>query len=177
MPSVRTRFALAAIAACLVCPAAQAQAVYRWTDARGNVHYTDTPPPTSARDYRTVSPPDPNAPRDPRTLPRTPTPRPAVATQQPTPVVGLPPEPAIDDIPKQLEQNREYLRRQQNAKAQKERAARDAAQCAAWRRALARVEAAEKQTGPKQPSVAELKDLQQTRAELQRNISALCSRP
>ena len=179
MAGVRTpRFAPAAllIAAALVCSAAQAQSTYRWTDAKGNVHYTDSPPPTSAKDARTVGPPDPAAPRDLTKIPRVSPPTPAIAAK-PAPAIGAPPEPAIGDVQKQLEQNREYLRKQRNAKTQKERALRDAEQCTAWYRALERVEAAEKQTGPKQPTAAEMKDLAKTKAELKRNIAALCARP
>lgn len=174
MSGVRTGFALAAVtfAAFLLSTIAQAQ-VYRWKDASGNTHYTDSPPPTSAKEYSTVTPPDPNAPRDPRTLPRVSPPTPTIAVQ-PSPAVQPQPAPAVDDIQKQLEANRVYLRRQQNAKAQKERALRDAEQCTAWYRALERVETAEKQTGPKQPTAAEKKDLAQTKTELKRNIGALC---
>jgi hypothetical protein len=93
---------------------------------------------------------------------------------QPSPAVQPQPAPAVADIQKQLEDNRVYLRRQQNAKTQKERALRDAEQCTTWYRALERVETAEKQTGPKQPTAAEKKDLAQTKSELKRNISALC---
>lgn len=179
MHGVRTlRFAPAALlaAAALACTAAQAQTTYRWTDAKGNVHYTDSPPPTSAKDARTVGPPDPTAPRDLTKIPRVQPATPKIAAK-PAPAVGAPPEPAIGDVQKQLEQNREYLRKQQNPKTQAERAKRDAEQCAAWRKSLERVEAAEKLTGPKQPNAAELKDLAQTKAELQRNIAALCTRP
>ncbi len=178
MSGVRTPFAqiaaLAAltIAAFLTCTA-QAQTVYRWKDASGNTHYTDSPPPTSAKQAATVTPAEPGAPRDPRTLPRVSPPTPAIAVQ-PAPAVGPQPKPAVDDIQKQLEQNREYLRSQRNAKTQKERAIRDAEQCTTWYRALERVETAEKQTGPKQPTAAEMKDLAQTKAELKRNIAALC---
>lgn len=175
MSGVRTRrFALAtlSIVAFVFCSSVSAQ-VYRWKDASGNIHYTDTPPPTSATDYRAVSPPDPNAPRDPRTLPRVSPTTPAIAVQ-PSPAVQPQPAPAVDDIQKQLEANRVYLRRQQNAKTQKERALRDAEQCTTWYKAQERVETAEKQTGPKQPTAAEKKDLAQTKAELKRNIAALC---
>lgn len=176
MAGVRTpRFAPAAllIAAALACATAQAQTTYRWTDAKGNVHYTDSPPPTSAKDARTVGPPDPAAPRDLTKIPRVSPPTPAIAAK-PAPSVGAPPEPAIGDVQKQLEQNREYLRKQQNPKTQAERAKRDAEQCASWRRSLERVEAAEKETGAKRLGAAEAKDLAQTKAELRRNISLLC---
>ncbi len=32
-----------------------AQTLYRWTDEQGNVHYTDTPPPTNAKSSRAVT--------------------------------------------------------------------------------------------------------------------------
>ena len=179
MAGVRAlRFAPAALlvaAVLLACAAAQAQSSYRWTDAKGNVHYTDSPPPTSAKDARTIGPPDPAAPRDLTKIPRVEPPKPTGV--QPSPAVAPAPEPAIGDVQKQLEQNREYLRKQQNPKTQAERAKRDAEQCAAWRKSLARVEAAQKQTGPKQPNATEMKDLAQTKAELDRNIAALCTRP
>ncbi len=46
------RHAAAAIALCLALApgAASAQQLYRWTDAAGGVHVTDTPPPPSARE-------------------------------------------------------------------------------------------------------------------------------
>jgi glutaredoxin len=46
------RYAAAAIALCLALApgAASAQQLYRWTDAAGGVHVTDTPPPPSARE-------------------------------------------------------------------------------------------------------------------------------
>lgn len=177
MAGVRAlRFALAALplaAALLVCPPVSAQTTYRWKDASGNVHYTDKPPPTSAKEARTVTPADPAAPRDLTKIPRVDPPKPAIGVQ-PVPAVGAAPQPAVQDIQKQLEQNREYLRKQQNPKTQAERAKRDAEQCAAWRRSLERIEAAEKETGPKRPTPAELKDLAQTKVELQRNIELLC---
>lgn len=45
------RYAAAAIALCLALApgAAFAQQLYRWTDASGRVHVTDTPPPPGAR--------------------------------------------------------------------------------------------------------------------------------
>jgi glutaredoxin len=45
------RYAVPAIALCLALApgAASAQQLYRWTDASGRVHVTDTPPPPSAR--------------------------------------------------------------------------------------------------------------------------------
>lgn len=178
MSGVRTRrFALATLLAVAVvfCSSTQAQ-VYRWKDASGNVHYTDTPPPTSAKDYRTVSPPDPNAPRDPRTLPRHALPE-AVATQPaaPTPVRPTEPVTAPVDVQRQLEENRKNLRAQQNEKARKERALRDAKQCTDWYKALDRVEKAENEAGPQKRTAAELKDLSQAKAELKRNIAGQCS--
>jgi len=179
MRSMRTcRFAVAALplaAVFLACPPASAQSTYRWKDASGNVHYTDKPPPTSAKEARTVTPPDPAAPRDLTKIPRVDPPKPATGAQ-PAPAVAPAPQPAIQDIQKQLEQNREYLRRQQNPKTQAERAKRDAEQCAIWRRSLERIETAEKEEGPKRPTPAELTDLAQTKAELQRNIELLCPR-
>lgn len=48
------RYAAAAIALCLALApgAASAQQLYRWTDATGRVHVTDTPPPPSAREVQ-----------------------------------------------------------------------------------------------------------------------------
>lgn len=40
----------------LACVAAQAQQLYRWTDEKGRVHITDTPPPASAKSVRTQKP-------------------------------------------------------------------------------------------------------------------------
>lgn len=42
---------LLAVALCLAAVAASAQ-VYRWTDEKGRVHITDTPPPASAKNVR-----------------------------------------------------------------------------------------------------------------------------
>jgi glutaredoxin len=50
---LRMPLALALVAAAGV---AAAQQLYRWTDEKGRVHVTDTPPPASARDVRKVSP-------------------------------------------------------------------------------------------------------------------------
>lgn len=47
---IRTLVALLALAA---CASAAAQQLYRWTDEKGRVHVTDTPPPPNARDVRT----------------------------------------------------------------------------------------------------------------------------
>jgi glutaredoxin len=46
------RYAAAAVALCLALApgAASAQQLYRWTDAQGGVHVTDTPPPPTARE-------------------------------------------------------------------------------------------------------------------------------
>src|SRR6185503_1920383 len=44
------RFSL--ILALLIAGAAQAQQIYRWTDEKGRVHLTDTPPPASARNVQ-----------------------------------------------------------------------------------------------------------------------------
>ena len=47
-------YAAAAIALCLALApgAASAQQLYRWTDASGRVHVTDTPPPPTAREVQ-----------------------------------------------------------------------------------------------------------------------------
>jgi len=49
------RCAVPAIALCLALAAAvaHAQQLYRWTDATGRVHVTDTPPPPTAREVQT----------------------------------------------------------------------------------------------------------------------------
>ncbi|MGH8414453.1 MAG: DUF4124 domain-containing protein [Gammaproteobacteria bacterium] len=50
-------------AAALTIMTAQAQQVYRWVDAQGNVHYSQTPPPDAATKAKLVDveppPPDP----------------------------------------------------------------------------------------------------------------------
>lgn len=43
------------LALATLCASVAAQTVYRWTDADGKVHYTDSPPPASARESRTVT--------------------------------------------------------------------------------------------------------------------------
>jgi glutaredoxin len=50
----RARLAGALIALASLACAAQAQQLYRWTDANGRVHVTDTPPPANARAMDTV---------------------------------------------------------------------------------------------------------------------------
>lgn len=50
----RARLAGALIALASLACAAQAQELYRWTDANGRVHVTDTPPPANARAMETV---------------------------------------------------------------------------------------------------------------------------
>ena len=52
-PSVASLLAavLAAGAACV-----QAQQIYRWTDDKGRVHLTDTPPPASAKGVQKPKP-------------------------------------------------------------------------------------------------------------------------
>ena len=51
------------VPAALVFAAAQAQQVYRWVDAQGNVHYSQTPPPSAATKVKVIEvaapPPDP----------------------------------------------------------------------------------------------------------------------
>lgn len=49
------RFALALVIAAGACAAA-AQQLYRWTDEKGRVHITDTPPPAGAKDVRKMKP-------------------------------------------------------------------------------------------------------------------------
>ena len=51
----RTRLA-ATIALVLLAGAAAAQQLYRWTDEKGRVHVTDTPPPPNARDVQKKKP-------------------------------------------------------------------------------------------------------------------------
>jgi hypothetical protein len=46
---------LALALACTFSCAVGAQTLYRWTDADGKVHYTDTPPPSTAKASRTVT--------------------------------------------------------------------------------------------------------------------------
>ena len=45
---------LLALAIALAAVNAAAQQLYRWTDEKGRVHVTDTPPPAGAKDARTV---------------------------------------------------------------------------------------------------------------------------
>jgi glutaredoxin len=47
----RTRLALS-VGLALIAGAAAAQQLYRWTDEKGRVHVTDTPPPPTARDVQ-----------------------------------------------------------------------------------------------------------------------------
>ena len=58
------RARLAAILACAVCAAgaAQAQQLYRWSDAQGGVHITDTPPPANAKNVKVIGPPSAGGP-------------------------------------------------------------------------------------------------------------------
>lgn len=44
--------AVFALALALASSAASAQQIYRWTDEKGNVHITDTPPPAGAKDVQ-----------------------------------------------------------------------------------------------------------------------------
>lgn len=44
--------AVAALLALAACASAAAQQLYRWTDEKGRVHVTDTPPPAKARHVR-----------------------------------------------------------------------------------------------------------------------------
>jgi glutaredoxin len=50
------RLTLACVSVFLACAAAQAQQLYRWTDEKGRVHITDTPPPASAKSVATQKP-------------------------------------------------------------------------------------------------------------------------
>ena len=65
---VAMRSACLAAALALACaPAALAQQLYKWTDEKGNVHYTDKAPETrggvvldkQGRQVRTIEPPSP----------------------------------------------------------------------------------------------------------------------
>ena len=51
---MRARSAALAVAAALAAGAAGAQQLYRWTDARGGVNITDTPPPANARNVTRI---------------------------------------------------------------------------------------------------------------------------
>jgi glutaredoxin len=57
---------LAMIALLALCASAQAGQLYRWTDEEGRVHYTDQPPPKTAKTAEVKKlgdrPPDPNMP-------------------------------------------------------------------------------------------------------------------
>ena len=52
---IRARFAFALFTA-LAASAALAQQLYRWTDDKGRVHVTDTPPPASAKNVQKKAP-------------------------------------------------------------------------------------------------------------------------
>lgn len=45
----------------LALPALSHAQLYRWVDAQGQVHYSDSPPPPGAKDTRTVEKPAPSA--------------------------------------------------------------------------------------------------------------------
>jgi glutaredoxin len=53
-PLCATRWSL--VVALLIAGAAQAQQIYRWTDEKGRVHLTDTPPPASAKSVQKKNP-------------------------------------------------------------------------------------------------------------------------
>ena len=59
---MRARFAAVLAVAVCAAGAAQAQALYRWTDAQGGVHITDTPPPASAKHVKVIAPPSADGP-------------------------------------------------------------------------------------------------------------------
>jgi glutaredoxin len=50
----RARLAFALIALACAASAVRAQEIFRWTDAQGRVHLTDTPPPPDAREMDSV---------------------------------------------------------------------------------------------------------------------------
>jgi glutaredoxin len=54
---MRARFAAVLAIAVCAAGAAQAQALYRWTDEQGGVHITDLPPPRGAKHIRVIAPP------------------------------------------------------------------------------------------------------------------------
>lgn len=58
----RTVLLLAACAGLLLFASAQADTVYRWVDAQGNVHYSQTPPPNTHAKAKAVdiTPPPPD---------------------------------------------------------------------------------------------------------------------
>jgi glutaredoxin len=49
-----------AVALCVLAFGASAQQLYRWTDDKGRVHVTDTPPPTTAKNVRKSGPQAPS---------------------------------------------------------------------------------------------------------------------
>jgi hypothetical protein len=61
----RAALLLTVCSGCLLLVAAQADTVYRWVDAQGHVHYSQTPPPSSKSHAQAVDitppPPDPTA--------------------------------------------------------------------------------------------------------------------
>ncbi|MGA9853077.1 MAG: DUF4124 domain-containing protein [Gammaproteobacteria bacterium] len=63
------------LAAALALMTAQAQEVYRWVDAQGNVHYSQTPPPNAVTKAQLVNveppPPDPTSVKQQQELVKT----------------------------------------------------------------------------------------------------------
>jgi len=45
--------------------------MYRWVDAQGKVHYSDSPPPAGAKSSKAISTPPPAAPASPGAAPKT----------------------------------------------------------------------------------------------------------
>ena len=48
MPSIRIRWLMSGVLLVATLATASGQVVYKWKDSSGNVHFTDTPPPTGA---------------------------------------------------------------------------------------------------------------------------------
>ena len=57
---------LLAITLCAFAAGAGAQ-LYQWTDSKGRVHVSDTPPPTSVKGLKQITPAGPTAPATPQT--------------------------------------------------------------------------------------------------------------
>lgn len=181
MRAVRTAFALATlIVATFICGATAAQqGTYAWKDARGNTYYTNTPPPTSATEVRTISPPDPYAPRDPRNPVPVP-PRPATLqdrSQARIPgqtIQPVPPTVSKPNLPQLSQQNDAQRLAREQKQSTKEQALRSAHQCVEWRQAVVRIERIERGEDPKPHDAQDLKDFAKLKASLKRNIAKQC---